>query len=166
MAARPQILVLLLLTAFPLLVKAAGCGSASPFTRGRSIASSIVTTTDNRNRTFNIYVPSVYDFNSPTPLLFFFHGFGGTGALAERYGMDDFAESLNFITVYPDGYLNSWNVGTCCAGARAANIDDVGFVSQLIDQLSSQLCIDPSRYAPDSTLSVITCDYAPRSSAF
>ena len=148
MDASRLVALLLLLGALPLLVQAAGCGLASPFKRGSSIATSIVTTPDNINRTFNIYVPSVYNINSPTPLLMFFHGFGGTGLLAERYGMDDFSESLNFITVYPDGYQNSWNVGTCCGPARAAQIDDVNFVSQLIDQLSSQLCIDAGRYAP------------------
>lgn len=146
MPALPPLLILL--AALPLLALAQGCGKTSPYPLGRSASSSIVTTPDGMNRTYNIYVPSGYNINTATPLMLFFHGGGGTGALYEsRYGMDDQAESLKFITVYPDGYQNTWNGGTCCGAARNANIDDVNFVSQLIDQLSNQLCVDPGRYA-------------------
>lgn len=150
--------LLLILAALPLLALAQGCGKASPYPLGRNATSSIVTTPDGLNRTYNIYVPSGYNSNQATPLMLFFHGGGGTGALYEsRYGMDIQAENLKFITVYPDGYQNTWNGGTCCGAARNANIDDVNFVSQLIDLLSSQLCIDVGRYAEHETCIVCRC---------
>lgn len=92
-------LLLLVLSTIVALVHA--CGTASPYQLGRSSQDWIITSGDGRNRTFNIYVPSGYDFNTPLPLMFFFHGGGGTGLLYEvRYGMDDQVEPNKGIVVY------------------------------------------------------------------
>lgn len=39
------------------------------------------------------------------------------------------------ILVYPAGYGQSWNAGACCPPAQKAGIDDVGFLSTVIDQV-------------------------------
>ncbi|HKN92041.1 MAG TPA: PHB depolymerase family esterase [Acidimicrobiia bacterium] len=39
------------------------------------------------------------------------------------------------ILVYPAGYQNSWNAGVCCAGAQAAGVDDVAFVTDVVHQV-------------------------------
>jgi polyhydroxybutyrate depolymerase len=69
-----------------------------------------------------------------------------------HYGLISKSESAAFIAVFPNGYSKlpsgkfaTWNAGNCCADARDRQVDDVGFVRQLLDQLSSQLNIDGKR---------------------
>ena len=61
------------------------------------------------------------------------------------------ADKENFVVVYPNGsgYLRTrfltWNSGNCCGYALARNIDDVGFISKLIDRLISDFKVDKRR---------------------
>jgi polyhydroxybutyrate depolymerase len=43
------------------------------------------------------------------------------------------------VLVYPAGYGESWNAGACCAAARAAAIDDVGFLTLVVHQVLATL---------------------------
>ncbi len=61
------------------------------------------------------------------------------------------ADQKNFIVAYPNGNgrladkLLTWNGGTCCAYSVTHNIDDVGFIRDVITQIESQYKIDPKR---------------------
>ncbi len=91
-------------------------------------------------RTFRVYVPDSVNRAKPAPLVFIFHGGGGTGNQAEfTYGMDAVASKYKFIAVYPDGLNRHWNDGRPNANP---GVDDVGFVRQMIDVLSAQNRID------------------------
>lgn len=59
-------------------------------------------------------------------------------------GFNTVADADNFIVVYPDGIEGHWNDGRGMQLYRAQteNIDDVGFISALIDALSKELNID------------------------
>lgn len=95
-----------------------------------------------------MYLPSSYSpSTSPAlPIVFLFHGYGGSAANAEStFLMDPVAEKQGFVAVYPDGFLESWNAGGCCGYAATENVDDVGFVLQLLALLQTQLCIDSAR---------------------
>jgi polyhydroxybutyrate depolymerase len=50
--------------------------------------------------------------------------------------------------VYPDGWrvstITSWNAGACCNPAASLGVDDLGFVSSLLDHLEAELCVDTS----------------------
>jgi polyhydroxybutyrate depolymerase len=97
-------------------------------------------------RTFNVHVPASYDPNKPTPVVLDFHGL--TMAAAEEdllTGMNAKADSTGFIAVEPQGQGTSWNAGACCAPANAENVDDIGFVDAMLDQLEASLCVDPHR---------------------
>jgi polyhydroxybutyrate depolymerase len=61
--------------------------------------------------------------------------------------MDDVADREGFVTVYPDGLgvLGTWNGGGCCGYAVQNDVDDVGFVTALLDHLEQALCIDRAR---------------------
>jgi polyhydroxybutyrate depolymerase len=39
------------------------------------------------------------------------------------------------IVVYPVGYDTSWNAGACCGAAQELNIDDVSFVTAVVQQV-------------------------------
>jgi polyhydroxybutyrate depolymerase len=60
------------------------------------------------------------------------------------------ARKEGFIVVYPEGTnrrgaLLTWNAGHCCGHAMNNNVDDVGFVSALIDTLAANHPVDTSR---------------------
>jgi polyhydroxybutyrate depolymerase len=59
--------------------------------------------------------------------------------------LSDTAHKYGFIVLYPDGYKNQWNDGRRVTAPDLAGVDDVGFVSKLVDTLSSQYHIDLNR---------------------
>jgi polyhydroxybutyrate depolymerase len=104
--------------------------------------------TDAGARTALVHVPTGYDPTKPTAVVLNFHGYVGTSAEQETLSlMDAEADSQGFVVVYPQGTgtIPSWNGGACCGTAASDDVDDVGFVSVLIDQLESTLCVDPRR---------------------
>lgn len=100
-------------------------------------------------REYILYAPKSYDGSTKVPLLFNFHGYGGTASDFIDYAdMRAVAESNNFILVYPQGSLlngsSHWN--PCPVGGDNKSIvDDVGFVESLINGISSQYNIDRER---------------------
>ena len=61
------------------------------------------------------------------------------------------ARREGFIVAYPEGTgpladkLLTWNAGHCCAYAMKHDVDDVGFVNALLDNLLRSYPIDPAR---------------------
>jgi polyhydroxybutyrate depolymerase len=101
-----------------------------------------------RTRTYQLHGPSGGANSAPLPLVFVFHGGGGNGAQMERMTrFDALADRDGFVAVYPDGFGGNWNDGREFNVSRAhrLHIDDVGFVSALIDAVSSAYSIDPKR---------------------
>ena len=71
------------------------------------------------------------------------HGYGGDASWHRNFTeMDDYTIPQNIAVVYPEGLLNSWNVGGFWENN---NFDDVGFISVLIDSVSAQFSIDLDR---------------------
>lgn len=100
---------------------------------------------DGRSRTYLVHVPASQAAKA-LPLVLVFHGGYGTGAIAAQ--MSDFnrhADREQFFVVYPDGIEQSWNDGRGTTPADRQAIDDVGFVSALIDHLAQQFPVDPNR---------------------
>lgn len=130
----------------------AGCGQpSSAYPPGLSTPDSLVH--GSLTRTFRVYVPPSYPVSgaTPTPVVVLLHGGFGSGAQVEGSArITTVADTEGFVAVSPDGVLSpgnirTWNGGTCCGYAVAANIDDVGFVSALLDHLEARLCIDRRR---------------------
>ncbi len=101
---------------------------------------------DGLDREYILHVPSSYSGNLPVPLVFNFHGGSGT-ATGQRYlsKMDQVADTAGFIVAYPQGsYLNGtsyWNSMIATEGSKGT-ADDIGFISLLIDDISSNYNID------------------------
>jgi len=105
---------------------------------------------DGRERRF-----LVHDFSgpAPAPAVILLHGGGGSGAnMASQTGFDTVAQREGLIAVYPygsgalfDKLLLTWNAAHCCAHAMRENIDDVQFISLLIDYLIANHNVDPAR---------------------
>lgn len=99
------------------------------------------------HRTYETYRPTNLSRTNPVPLVIVLHGGFGTGRQAERsYHWDEQADQDGFVVAYPDGIRRSWNAGgICCGPAYRDNVDDVGFLTQLIQAVSRDENIDPKR---------------------
>ena len=99
-------------------------------------------------REYTVYIPENYNHSIPTPILFAFHGFGGSNNfIMNSAGFNEIADEENFIVVYPQGSLilnlfAHWNVG---GFTQISNTDDVAFVDYLILSLSEMYNINLDR---------------------
>ncbi len=92
-------------------------------------------------REYRLFTPSG-TATEKLPLVLNFHGFGSNAIQQEIYsGMNGLAETEKFIVAYPEGLLNSWNVGWTFGTMS----DDVAFASALIDELIATQDVDPDR---------------------
>ena len=104
---------------------------------------------DGFNREFVLYIPNSYDGTSSVPLMFNFHGFGGS---ASNYmleaDMRSLAEADTFILIYPQGScldgLSHWNACPL-GGDNKSNADDFGFIESMITEISSHYNVDMER---------------------
>lgn len=95
-----------------------------------------------QQRTYYLYTPKSYKPNHPMPLVLAFHGYGSQGKnLALNTGFNDLAEQKGFIIVYPDGIERRWDI----ASNALTGVDDVSFVSALINHLTTIRAIDKRR---------------------
>lgn len=101
---------------------------------------------DGRTRTYRLFVPADLDRSAPAPVVVVMHGGFGSARQAElAYGFDDVAEANGFVVAYPDGWKRAWNAGDCCGEPARTQVDDVGFVRAMMDDIATVVAIDPSR---------------------
>lgn len=107
---------------------------------------------DGLKRTFKIHFPPFYNKSLQMPLVIALHGKGGNAEsmiLITRKGFNKLADKDGFLMVYPNGIGLNWNDGRMDDEtndrAHRENIDDVGFISVLIDLMIKDYNIDPRR---------------------
>jgi len=113
---------------------------------------------DGRIRSYLLHVPSSYDGSKPVPVVIVLHGHPSWCMDPKFFtGLDKKSNEEGFIVVYPNGHLapllpriimflntlfptsRIWNCWDYC------DIDDVGFIRNLINHLDSTLNINSSR---------------------
>jgi polyhydroxybutyrate depolymerase len=121
---------------------------------------------DNNIRSYRIHIPPSYNYQNPMPLVFVLHG---SGVSSNSYStkisseMDKKADEEGFIAVYPNGELLRfsqyykhpitflWDLYSLAYFSREwnrwneNNIDDVGFIRNLINHLETLLNVNSSR---------------------
>jgi polyhydroxybutyrate depolymerase len=101
------------------------------------------------NRTYILHIPTGYTGTKPLPLVIDYHALGGTGSGQKSLsGWDKKGDANMFITAFPDSASNGsngWNVGMCCQSAQSNQVDDVGFVREMIKAIEAVACVDPKR---------------------
>ena len=105
-------------------------------------------TVDGRKRDFRVFIPGNYSSARRAPLVIVLHGGGGRGFRMERFtGFSDLAEREYFIVAYPDGYRRNWNDGREVpqSSAHRERVDDVSFISSLIDAIRERYAVDDRR---------------------
>lgn len=113
---------------------------------------------DDTPRDFIIHVPTGYDPNQPTPLVFMYHGTNGTGgAVYESTNWVRKAEEVTAIVVFPSSWhyflitendeAKKWNdVGLDrLTGPDAELKDDVKFTRMMLDLVLATFNIDEKR---------------------
>lgn len=100
---------------------------------------------DGEERDYILYVPEVYDPSNAVPLVLNLHGYTSNAEQQMLYGnFRSIADTANFLLVHPNGLLDNtgtthWNSGW------GTGIDDVGFLSSLIDSLAVDYSINLDR---------------------
>jgi polyhydroxybutyrate depolymerase len=111
---------------------------------------------DDHARQFIVYTPTGATTDEPRPVVFFFHGAGGTDEqAAATYGWLEKAKAERFFLVFPQGlparpdghasFLLNPNVWRDGMPGMPGVVDDVTFFSTLLDKLETVLPIDRRR---------------------
>ena len=96
---------------------------------------------DGLEREYIMYVPSSSGPNGP--LVFSLHGYKSPAEDHMNYTfMKEVADTAGFIVCYPKAIDDAWNSGF---RFPTPNVDDVGFISALIDTLQADYAIDLDR---------------------
>jgi polyhydroxybutyrate depolymerase len=100
---------------------------------------------DGGYRTYTAYIPASYQTGTDVPLVFNLHGYTSNVAQQMLYGnMVPQSDASGFILVYPQGLedgngITHWNAGW------GTGVDDLGFISDLIDTMSVEYSINEDR---------------------
>ena len=143
----PRLLIVSLATVTLCFLNSCRKKDSSPDTEFR-FSSSI--TVDGRERTYILQLPPNYYEADNFSLVIAMHGGGGSGEQFESTShLSVKARAAKFAVVYPDGVQSdgllkarTWNAGSCCDYASENNINDVRFISELIDRLVLDYKID------------------------
>lgn len=114
-------------------------GAALPGWSARTVVA------DDRERCYQLYVPSGYDPSQPLPVVVSMHGFlSNPNSQAVISGWHRLADREGFLVVYPQGtsFPKRWNAGVPWG---AAPVDDVQFFRRMLDDLSTVAAVDRSR---------------------
>tara|TARA_B110000858_G_scaffold80261_1_gene93009 strand:- start:152 stop:1303 length:1152 start_codon:yes stop_codon:yes gene_type:complete len=101
---------------------------------------------DGQNRSYIIYVPASYNGSVDYPLLFSFHGGGGTSSgFIFVNDMRPIADTANFIAVYPQAAVDPTDGSNSWLHKTPTTHNDVNFIEAIIDTLSNDYNIDNDR---------------------
>lgn len=106
---------------------------------------------EGRERIFLVHVPENLKDKRGIPTVIAMHGGGGSAEqFASHIKMEETADKEGFIVVYPQGTskkgrFHTWNSGKCCASAQEENVDDVGYISKVIDFVAAKYGVDRTR---------------------
>ena len=106
-------------------------------------------TVDGVVRGYSVHVPSGYDGATALPVLFNFHGNGGTAqSFMDWTDMTALADQERFLLIYPQGSLLDgaphWNPSPPGEGNKST-ADDLGFVAAMLDAVIAEYNVDAQR---------------------
>ncbi len=124
----------------------AGSGCIDPKVEAGTLAKRIRFEHQGRTRTYYLHVPKGVDPARPSSLVLNFHG--RNSSALEQLAYTQFnvtADARNVVVAYPEAVDAAWNGGDCCEPAVGDGIDDVGFARAVVQDVSSQVCVDSKR---------------------
>jgi polyhydroxybutyrate depolymerase len=153
-------------------ISSAGCGKPAPTPAGETVYETVLS--GGLQRTYLLHVPSGYQANSREAVVLNFHGHGSNASQQEhRSGMTLLSDQQGFIAVYPQGVVGpDGQTGWATGVLNRPRVNDILFVSDLLNHLQALFCIDPQRiYATGFSngggmTNVLACTLAGRLAAF
>ncbi|MGY1801647.1 alpha/beta hydrolase family esterase [Blastococcus sp. SYSU D00922] len=117
--------------------------AVAPLAAGASSQRLVV---DGLERSYRAYRPAELPA-AGAPLVLVLHGGGGSATQAEvAFGWTELAEREGFVVVHPEGVRRAWNTdGGCCGRAAAQGVDDVAFLTRVVDDVAQRVDVDPDR---------------------
>lgn len=102
-------------------------------------------TSGGADRSYQLVIPEGYDGTTPMPVVFGLHALTVDYRIVPTMsGFDDMAPTYDFIGVSPSGLLDG-TVPYWMAAKTDPPSRDLTYISELLDLLEAELCIDPSR---------------------
>lgn len=101
------------------------------------------------DRPAQVVYPSTWD-GSALPVVVLLHGYSATAAVQDSYfGLSDRVDQ-GFALVLPDGTVDAsgkqfWNATDYCCDFGNTAVDDVGYLTGLLDELEAGAKVDPDR---------------------
>lgn len=102
-------------------------------------------------RTAKVVTPSIYDGVSDLPLIIVLHGYGASGPVQDAYfQISNRVTEGGFVALVPDGTTDLtgkqfWNGTDVCCDFANTGVDDVAYLTGLIDAVEATIPIDPDR---------------------
>ncbi len=107
---------------------------------------------DGIERTYHIVLPSDFSTEEPSPLVIALHGGGGQGSQfdqgATQGTLTAAADERGVVLVFPEGVDKQWCDGRFAQldiERQCDTVDDVAFISEIIDDMIQNYGIDPTR---------------------
>jgi len=102
-------------------------------------------------RRTRVTIPRDYDESASYPIVMLLHGYGASGLIQGAYfQIPTNARDTGFIALVPDGTEDSggnqfWNATDACCDFGPTGVDDVAYLSALIDEALATYAADPDR---------------------
>ncbi|MBC7693957.1 MAG: T9SS type A sorting domain-containing protein [Burkholderiales bacterium] len=97
-------------------------------------------------RTYRLYVPTIYTGATARPLILNLHGYTSNALQQQQYSnFKPIADTANFLMVYPQGTKDGSNQPYWNAGFSSTQVNDIAFLSALIDSLDLSYNINLNR---------------------
>lgn len=126
-------------------IQSSGCAKMLQFARGKTSRMQILS--DGVTRNYWIFIPKRLNNTTQHPLVLNFHGYASNplrqGSASQ---FDRLAQKYRFVVVYPQGSQSisgarGWNTGV----HPTIRTHDVLFVSDVLNQVQSEVCVNPRR---------------------
>lgn len=102
-------------------------------------------------RPADVFVPADYSIEREWPLAILLHGYGASSLLQRAYlNVPPLVNDLGFIFVTPDGLVDQrgsqfWNAFPECCDRFGTEVDDVAYLTSLIDEAEQRYAVDRDR---------------------
>jgi len=103
------------------------------------------------DRPAGVHAPASWDGEQLLPVVVLLHGYSANAAVQDAYfDLSAQADRLGFLLVLPDGTedqygLRFWNATPACCDFYGDGVDDVRYLTGLLDEMEASFPVDPAR---------------------
>ncbi|MCP4200755.1 MAG: hypothetical protein GY769_02320 [bacterium] len=98
-----------------------------------------------------LHIPDSHEAGELVPLVVMLHGYTATPDAVEHWlKLRPLADEFGFLLLQPQGTIDPegypfWNAGRVCCNWYGSQVDDVGYLERLVDEVESRCSVDPSK---------------------